>query len=59
MTPEEVRWYFDEFKPLAPACKFADCTHTHEPECAVKQALNAGRLSRARYESYCRLLASL
>jgi ribosome biogenesis GTPase len=59
LTAEEVRWYFTEFEPLAPACKFADCSHTHEPVCAVKRALHHGQLSRSRYDSYCRILASL
>jgi ribosome biogenesis GTPase / thiamine phosphate phosphatase len=59
LTPEEVRWYFTEFDPFAPACKFADCSHTHEPTCAVKRAVYQGRLSRSRYESYCRILETL
>jgi ribosome biogenesis GTPase len=59
LTPEEVRWYFTEFDPFAPACKFADCSHTHEPTCAVKRAVHQGRLSRSRYESYCRILETL
>ncbi len=37
------------------SCRFADCTHTNEPECAVKQAVNDGLLSREAYESYLKL----
>jgi ribosome biogenesis GTPase len=59
LTPEEVRWYFEEFEPLASGCKFTNCSHTHEPACAVKRAVRQGRLSNARYDSYRRILATL
>jgi len=59
MSPEDVRWYFPEFAQLAGGCRFADCTHTHEPECGVKQGLRDGRVSRSRYDSYRRMLESL
>src|SRR5205823_739820 len=35
LTLDEARWYFDEFTPFAPECRFADCSHLHEPACAV------------------------
>jgi ribosome biogenesis GTPase len=38
-------------------CHFPNCTHTHEAECAVKDAVADGRLDARRYESYCQLLA--
>jgi len=59
LTREEARWYFPEFADLAPCCRFTDCTHLHEPECAVKRAANTGRISPARYESYRRVASTL
>lgn len=51
--PRELREYFPEFRQLAQGCRFNDCTHTHEPRCAVREAV------LARYERYLRLLGSL
>jgi len=53
--PEEMDAYFPELAPLVAQCQFSDCTHTHEPGCAVLTALEAGRIHRERYESYLRL----
>jgi len=53
--PEEIDAYFPELAPLVAECQFSDCTHTHEPDCAVLTALKAGRIHRERYESYLRL----
>jgi len=50
---------FREMHALAAGCRFGDCRHLHEPGCAVKTALAGGRLSARRYDSYCRLLATL
>ena len=52
-------WYFPEFDEFRSGCKFNDCTHTHEPHCAVKNAVEKGHLSKVRYESYLRILTSL
>lgn len=43
---------FPEFRILVPECRFSDCTHSREPECAVLAAVEEGSVSRARYESY-------
>ncbi len=43
---------FPEFRPLVPECRFSDCTHSREPGCAVLGAVEAGSVSRARYDSY-------
>ena len=43
---------FPEFRPFIPDCRFADCTHSREPNCAVLGAVSDGIISRARYESY-------
>ena len=59
LTPQELPWYFPEFEDLAGECKFNDCTHTHEPDCAVIAAIEAGSILRRRYESYLRLLETL
>lgn len=43
---------FPEFRPLVPECRFSDCTHSKEPDCAVVGAIDQGTVSRARYDSY-------
>jgi ribosome biogenesis GTPase len=50
--PEEVEGYFREFRPYVALCGFPDCTHTHEANCAVKDALARRLLSERRYHSY-------
>ena len=47
---------FAEFAPLAPGCRYRDCTHVHEPGCAVRRAVDDGAIPRSRYESYRKLL---
>jgi ribosome biogenesis GTPase len=54
LTKEEVVMHFQDLSP-AP-CKYPDCQHTNEPGCSVLQALQEGRLSSIRYESYVTLL---
>jgi ribosome biogenesis GTPase len=56
IEPEELAWHFVEFRPYLADCRFSRCTHTHEPGCAVKAAVQAGEISEARHESYRRLL---
>lgn len=55
--PEEMDAYFPELAPLVAECQFNDCTHTHEPGCAVRAAVDEGRVHPERYESYLRLRA--
>lgn len=52
MDKEELRFYFPEFAPYEGKCRFQGCVHIHEPGCAVKEALEAGKLSRRRYDNY-------
>ncbi len=59
VQPEELDAYYREIAPLVSQCEFSDCTHIHEPGCAVIRALHEGRISRARYESYVRLREEL
>src|SRR5665647_1351661 len=47
---------FAEFAPYTAHCRYGDCTHTHEPGCAVKAAVNDGAIARSRYSSYRKLL---
>jgi ribosome biogenesis GTPase len=56
---EEVEGYFPEIHDYGLNCKFADCTHTHEEQCAVQKGLEEGKLSPMRYESYQALRQSV
>jgi len=53
--PEELDAYFIELRDLVADCQFSDCTHTHEPGCAVLAAVAAGEVHKQRYHSYLRL----
>ena len=55
----EIAQCFPEFRPLIHDCRFADCTHTVEPECAIKAAIRLGTVGRGRYESYVKLREEL
>jgi len=59
LSAVELPWYFPEFEPLAGQCRFNNCTHTHEPGCAVIAAVDEDRILRRRYESYLHILATL
>lgn len=52
---EEVDGYFIEFRPFVPYCRYPSCTHTHENECGIKDAVEKGLIHGRRYESYLRL----
>lgn len=53
---EELSHYFREIFRIGQQCRFQDCTHTHEPQCAVRQALNEGRIAPSRFASYLSML---
>jgi ribosome biogenesis GTPase / thiamine phosphate phosphatase len=55
--PEEMEAYFPELRELVQHCQFSDCTHTHEPNCAVLAAVKEGRVHSERFESFLRLRA--
>jgi len=59
LKKEEIQGYFTEIQEKAALCKFADCTHTHEEGCHVKEALESGDISYVRYCSYAALMESL
>ena len=49
---DELRLYLDDFVQLSSGCKYSSCTHTVEPDCAVKVAVESGKLCKSRYERY-------
>lgn len=55
VEPTELDGYFREMAPLVTDCQFNDCTHRHEPGCAIIKAVADGRIAPIRYESYLRL----
>jgi ribosome biogenesis GTPase len=59
MDKHDLQYFFPEMQPFIGRCKYADCTHTHEPQCAVKAAVEAGNITRARYESYVHILETV
>ncbi|MGN1234187.1 MAG: ribosome small subunit-dependent GTPase A [Candidatus Cryptobacteroides sp.] len=52
LEKEEISRYFPEMLRISEGCRFTPCTHTHEPGCAVKEAVEDGRISPERYSSY-------
>ena len=56
---EDLRMYFPEFREYEGCCRFQGCTHVHEPDCVVKEAVNAGRICRERYDSYVQIYEEL
>ena len=59
LKKEDLDAFFPEISEQGLDCKYQNCTHTHEPSCAVRQAVEAGTLSHLRYESYCKLLEEI
>ena len=59
IKPRNLQYFFAEFKQYLDGCKFNSCTHSHEPECKVKQAVEAGEINEQRYENYLELLKEL
>lgn len=56
IDPAELSACFPDFQPYLGHCRFSPCTHSHEPDCAVKAALEAGEILRERYDAYCAIL---
>ena len=56
MRREEVSHYFRELFDTGHGCRFNNCTHTNEPGCAVKEAVEEGRIAHSRYASYLNML---
>lgn len=58
LSPPELAAYFDELAPFAAGCRFNDCTHVHEPACAVRRAAEKGEIPPARFATYLRIVES-
>ena len=56
---EELKYYFTEFEPYEGTCRFQGCDHVHEPGCAVKQALEEGKIHQVRYNNYLEMYQEL
>ena len=59
MDKEELKNYFTEFIPYEGMCRFIGCTHTHEPDCKVKEALGQQQISPVRYRNYVQMFEEL
>ncbi|MCA9245886.1 MAG: ribosome small subunit-dependent GTPase A [Planctomycetales bacterium] len=55
VIPEEIAGFFRDLRPFVSRCRFADCTHTHETDCAVLDAVADGWIDERRYESYLQM----
>jgi len=59
VEPEELDGYFCEFRSYVEKCQFSNCSHDQEPQCGIKAAVENGKISAARYDSYLRLREEL
>lgn len=59
VEPEDAAWLYPEFRPYLSACRFSNCTHREEVDCAVTAALEAGAITPERYRSYRRIYEEL
>lgn len=59
IEPEELIYYYDEFLAVQNKCRFTNCTHTGEPDCAVKKGVEDGTINKIRYERYVKLYEEL
>jgi ribosome biogenesis GTPase len=59
LEPMDVAHNFREFFILSDDCRFPDCTHRSEPQCAVKMALEVGEISELRYNNYLKILEEI
>lgn len=55
IDPEQLEAFFPEMRPFLTKCRYVPCTHTHEPNCAIKAAVEEGKIHPLRYESYRRM----
>ena len=53
MEKEDLKYCFPEFHAFENRCRFNGCSHVHEPDCLVRQAVDTGQISRLRYDDYC------
>lgn len=59
VRPEQLSMFFPEIDEYARQCQFRDCSHSHEPGCAVRDAIDEGGIRTLRFESYCRIRENL
>lgn len=59
LDPRSLDYYFPEIAHFFDMCRFNNCSHTHEPDCAVREAVKSGDISLGRYESYLRIRKSI
>lgn len=59
LSEEQIRAAFTEFSSLDPTCKFANCKHINEPDCAVLVGIKEGKIEKSRYQSYRNMLEEL
>lgn len=59
LEPEELTLYFHDFDEYYENCRFMPCTHTHEPDCRIKEAVENNEIDEERYESYLNIFESL
>jgi ribosome biogenesis GTPase len=58
MPATELAYLFPEMREPATRCRFANCRHLTEPDCAVRQAVDEGRIARSRYGSYVEIVGA-
>ena len=56
LEPSDIAIFFRDFAPFIEQCRLSDCLHDHEPDCAVKRAVEAETIDEHRYDSYLRIL---
>lgn len=59
LQKQDLTFYFKDFYPYAMECKYPTCSHLHEPDCSVIEAVESGYIKPIRYESYCNIYHSL
>ena len=59
VAPDDLAELFPEFRPHLGQCRFARCTHRHEPDCAIREALDAGTIAPSRYDCYLKVFEEL
>jgi len=59
LVADEVQHYFAEILELSSDCKYPNCSHIHEPDCVVREAVEKGEISKLRYESYHSLMKTV
>lgn len=56
LEPMDIALLFSDLAKFQPACHFTDCSHLHEPDCAVREAVESGVIALSRYDSYCSIV---